>query len=180
MLDRDWERRFREAYDRAVRGFEEEGGRTPEECIGVEDRAFLATIGCSPQELYDFVEDWCWSGEPEFEEVLAVTALRREYFLEREGGKATGRVRSPAEFPEGNEELEGIRWLPRILAKARAKLRGELPPQLMYGCGGDRPFLASMGVGLAEFLRVVRDAGDDDGPVVALLKSRVGEEPDAG
>ncbi|MBX3744534.1 MAG: DUF5069 domain-containing protein [Verrucomicrobiae bacterium] len=177
MSERDWEQRFREVYDRAVQIFDADGGRTPEECFGAEEQAFLATLGCTPQELYDFVEDWCWSKEPSFEEVLEVTSIRREYFLERQAGRKPGRVKSPSEFPSGNEELAGIRWLPRILAKARAKLRGELPPQLMYGCGGDRPFLASVGVGLAEFLRAVRDAGDDDGAVVALLKRRMNEEP---
>ena len=34
--------------------------------------------------------------------------------------------------------IDGIAWLPRILVKARLKLRGEMPADLMYGCGGDR------------------------------------------
>ena len=60
----------------------------------------------------------------------------------------------------------GIRWLPRIIQKARAKLRGEMPPELMYGCGGDRPFLEGVHFGLAEFLRLVWESGDDTRRVV--------------
>jgi hypothetical protein len=172
MSDPDWEKRFREVYDRAIEAFDEDGGRTPDECISKPDQAFLATLGCSAQELYDFVEDWCWSREPSFEEVLAVTSIRRRYFLEVQGGKAPAKPRRSGEFPAGTASLDGISWLPRIIAKARAKLRGELPPQLMYGCGADRPFLQSMGVGLAEFLEAVRNAGNDDRPVVELLKKR--------
>lgn len=171
-----WQARFREVYDRAVASYENDGGRTPEECVSAEDRAFLASLGCSSQELYDFVEDWCWAQEPSFEEALEVTNLRREYFLGVQGGVAPKGPRSPGDFPPGTAMVAGIPWLPRLLAKARAKLRGELPRQLMYGCGGDRPFLRSAGLGLAEFLAAVRDAGDDDQPVIALMAQRLQAE----
>ncbi len=174
MSDNDWQKRFREVYERAVQAYDEDGGRRPEECISADDRAFLATIGCPPQELYDFAEDWCWAREPAFEEVLAVTEIRRDYFLKEQGGMVPPRPRNPRDFPPGTAVADGIPWLPRLLAKARAKLRGELPPQLMYGCGGDRPFLSSIGVGLAEFLAAVRDAADDDGPVIEWVKQRSG------
>jgi hypothetical protein len=49
-----------------------------------------------------------------------------------------------------------------------------MPDDLMYGCGGDRPFLRRMGTDLPEFLRWVRDAGDDDRKVIDQLKSRAG------
>jgi hypothetical protein len=169
MSDTTWEGRFRQAYDKAIEAYNEDGGRTPDECVSPEDQAFLASIGCTPQELYDFAEDWCWAKEPSFDEVLAVTAIRRNYFLKVQGGKPPAKLRRVSDFPPGTASLAGIPWLPRLIAKARAKLRGELPPQLMYGCGGDRPFLQSMGVGLAEFLAAVRDASDDDA-IVSLLK----------
>lgn len=169
--ENDWEKEFRRIYDHAVRVYDQEGGRTPDECIPKEDQKFLATIGCSPQELYDFAEDWSWAKEPSFEEVLAMTRIRRDYFLKDQGGKPS-RPRNPQDFPPGTQKIEGIEWLPRLLAKARAKLRGELPPQLMYGCGGDRPFLRSLGVGLSEFLAHVRNAGDDDRPILQWLKPR--------
>jgi hypothetical protein len=61
-------------------------------------------------------------------------------------------------------------YLPRILAKAKAKLRGELDPDLMFGCGGDRAFLArSGGLHLADFLRQVWAADGDDGKIVTWI-----------
>jgi hypothetical protein len=173
MSDENWEQRFRKVYDAAVAAYDRDGGRRPDECISQTDQAFLASIGCSPQELYDFAEDWCWAQEPSFEEVLEVTRIRRDYFLNVQKGKPS-RPRPASQFPAGIEELEGISWLPRILAKARAKLRGELPPQLMYGCGGDRPFLQSLGIGLAEFFAAVRDAGDSDRPILELIRRKAG------
>lgn len=167
----EWEERFRELYARARSAFEEEGARTPQECLEEGDEVFLASLGCSPQEFYDFVEDGSMAGEPSLEEVLAVTRMRREYYLEVQRGQPSRR-RGVHEFPSGTEQLGGISWMPRILAKARAKLKGELPPQLMYGCGGDRPFLESLGVGLSEFLEWVREAGDDDRKVMERLQRR--------
>ena len=66
--------------------------------------------------------------------------------------------------------MDGIAWLPRLIVKARAKLRGEMPPELMYGCGGDRPFLRGVNIHLADFLRVVWAAGEDDRRVVEHVK----------
>jgi hypothetical protein len=78
------------------------------------------------------------------------------------------------ELPAKSAAVDGIAWLPRLLVKARLKLRGEMPDDLMYGCGGDRPFLRRMGTDLPEFLRWVRDAGDDDRKVIDQLKSGAG------
>jgi hypothetical protein len=172
MFEMDWQTRFREVYDRAVRAYDEDGARRPEECVSKGDQEFLASIGCTAQEVYDFAEDWCWSREPSFDEVLAVTAIRRDYFMKVQGGKPSDRKLSAGNFPPGTAAVDGISWLPRLLAKARAKLRGELPAQLMYGCGGDRPFLSSVGVGLSEFLAAVRDSPQDDRPVVELVRRR--------
>jgi hypothetical protein len=37
------------------------------------------------------------------------------------------------EFPAKSAKVEGIAWLPRLITKARAKLAGSLPADLMYG-----------------------------------------------
>ncbi|MCK6501549.1 MAG: DUF5069 domain-containing protein [Nitrospira sp.] len=167
-----WESKFRAVYDRAVHAFQERGASTAAQCVAAEDREFLATIGCSAQELFDFVEDGCLAGEPTFEEVLAVTRIRRDYFLKVQNGAPSPAARSAGSFPARSDTIEGIAWLPRLIAKAEAKLRGELPPELMYGCGGDRPFLRGYGVSLAEFLGTVRDAKGDNQPVLELLRRR--------
>ena len=75
-----------------------------------------------------------------------------------------------ADLPAKSDAVDGIAWLPRLIMKARLKLRGEMPTELMYGCGGDRPFLHGMNLTLAEFLTLVRDAGDDDRRIIAAVK----------
>ena len=77
-------------------------------------------------------------------------------------------------LPAKAAELEGIAWLPRIIAKARLKLRGELPADLMYGCGGDRPFLRKMNLDLPRFLKLVWECGDDTRRIVEAVKKSAG------
>ena len=166
----EWPDQFRKVFAEGVRRYRA-GTRDAEALFEAAELTFLASIGCGAQELFDYVEDYSHGGDPTFETVLLVTASRRDFFLTEQHGQSNGVVRSPDEFPAKAAELEGIAWLPRIIAKARAKLRGELPPELMYGCGGDRPFLRRHGVHLADFLRVVRDAGDDDAGIAAYLRS---------
>ena len=89
-----------------------------------------------------------------------------------QNGKPTGREVTMDSLPPKREAVDGIEWLPRLIEKARAKLRGEMPADLMYGCGGDRPFLRSVNVELAEFLRLVWLAGDDNRKIVEFVKSR--------
>ena len=77
----------------------------------------------------------------------------------------------PDKIPAKTDEVDGIAWLPRLIVKARAKLAGELPPDLMYGCGGDRPFLRERNSSLIDFLRVTLDAGDDDRTIIDYIKA---------
>ena len=63
-------------------------------------------------------------------------------------------------------------WLPRILAKAQAKLRGELHPDIMYCCGGDRAFLRRHQIDPVDFLRTVWENEADDDAVVEWVRTR--------
>ena len=134
------------------------------------DLAFLSSIGCQPREFFDFIEDHC--PELPLTTALLVAALRRSYFLNEQGRKPSSRVLTADQLPLREAQLEGIAWLPRILEKARAKLRGELHPDLMYGCGGDRNFISKHNLHLADFLETVRRAGDDIAPVLAYARSK--------
>jgi len=60
------------------------------------------------------------------------------------------------------------------VVKARIKLRGEMDPDLMYGCGGDRPFLRRHHMTLPQFLQLVWDKGDDDRAIVDAVKQAAG------
>ena len=131
---------------------------------------FLATIGCTAQELFDFVDDEMRYGEPDFATTLAVAALRRDYFQSVLKGQSTGRVATMESLPAKSAQVDGIAWLPRLIVKARLKLRGEMPADLMYGCAGDRPFLRQMNMDLRGFLKLVRDCGDNDRRIIDAVK----------
>lgn len=135
------------------------------------DVAFLATIGCTAQELFDFVDDALNYDDLNFETALAVTAIRREYFLKVMHGQSTGHVVPMHELPAKSAKVDGIAWLPRLIAKARIKLRGEMDPDLMYGCAGDRPFLREHHMTLPQFLQIVRDKGDDDRAIIDAVQN---------
>lgn len=165
----DWADEFRELFEKSVLAYRG-GKREAASLFSPKQKAFLATLGATAQEIFDFVEDHANGGEPSFEVALLVTAVRRDYFLFEQKGKPSARVVAMASLPAKSAAVDGIAWLPRLIVKARAKLRGEMPPELMYGCGGDRPFLRGVNVHLADFLRVVWAAGEDDRPVVEYVK----------
>jgi hypothetical protein len=160
-----WPEGFRTVHERGVAAYRA-GRRGDAALFTADEKAFLASIGCTPRELYDFIEDYCNDGAPTPQEAFEVAAVRRDYFLQVQGGTPSHHLISMDALPAKSDAVEGIRWLPRIIEKARAKLRGEMPADLMYGCGGDRPFLESVHFGLAEFLRLVWEAGDDTRRVV--------------
>jgi hypothetical protein len=68
------------------------------------------------------------------------SSVRRDYFQNVQGGRASNAVLDDSSLPAKTDAVQGIAWLPRLMPKALAKLRGELPPSLMYCCGGDRRF----------------------------------------
>ena len=171
MSSDEWISTFEDVYQRAVAAYR--AGRTrPGTMFDESDVAFLASIGATAQEIFDYVEDWVHGGEPSYEDVLAVTAIRNEFFRTKMNGAFPEKLVEERNLPAKADAVEGVAWLPRIIAKARAKLRGELPPELMYGCGGDRPFLRRAGIPLPEFLTVVRDSGDDDQAIIDFYKGR--------
>jgi hypothetical protein len=173
-MNDDWKLEFRKVWERGITAWKA-GRKSARTMFDAEDVAFLAGIGCTAQELFDFVDDSLSYDDLDFETVLAVTAIRREYFLDVMHGKPTGRVVPMSELPAKSADVDGIAWLPRLIAKARIKLRGELDTNLMYGCAGDRPFLRSHRMTLPQFLQLVRDKGDDDRAIVdAVKKAAVG------
>jgi len=137
-----------------------------------EDLKFLGSIGYKPREFFDFIEDYVDEGVPSPNSALLIAAVRRDYFLVEQDGKASDKRVVADDLPTFGDEFEGIPYLPRILVKARAKLRGGLDPDLMFSCGGDRNFLRENGdIPAADFLRRVWAAGDDDAKVAEWVKS---------
>lgn len=168
-----WTVEFHRIYQQTVTGYRA-GGRKTEALFKPEEVKFLSTHGQTPQEIFDFAEDAATDGSPDYGTVLLIAAARRDYFLVVQHGKPPGKPRSGDDFPKKSDSIAGIPWLPRIIEKARARLRGELPPDLMYGCGGDRKFLRTYDLHPADFLRFVWSAGEETGKIVDYVKSRTG------
>jgi hypothetical protein len=167
-----WNDRFLDLFDRSVKRYRA-GDSDFTGYYPPADSALLGEIGCKPREFFDFVEDFCDEGQPSPSTALLVAAVRRDYFEVVMGGKPGERNLTANDIPTFGDELAGIAYLPRILAKARAKLRGELDPDLMYGCGGDRAFLQrNGGIHLADFLRQVWAAGGEDEKIAAWIRSK--------
>jgi hypothetical protein len=173
MSEDAWIQTFRDVHARGLAALAARR-HSPSTLFPPGDVEFLASIGCSPQELFDFIEDLQDYGEPDLETALAVQAIRRDYFLNVQGGKPSDQKVPMSELPPKSEAVDGISWLPRLIVKARLKLRGEMPDDLMYGCGGDRPFLRRMRSSLPEFLTLVRECGDDDRRIIDTLKRGAG------
>jgi hypothetical protein len=165
-----WDNTFLTLFDHCVAAYQG-GNRDYESYYSTGDLAFLNGIGHQPREFFDFVEDFCEAGIPSASSALLVAAVRRDYFLVVQKGSISDRILTRDNIPTFGDELEGIAYLPRVLAKGRAKLRGELDPDLMFSCGGDRNFLKKHGdIHPADFLRQLWAAGDDDRKVAAWIK----------
>ncbi len=148
----------------------ESGNRQPSAFFDDPQMKFLQSIGHNAQELFDFAEDYCRGKDPTFETALLIAAVRRDYFLVIQHGKHSSRVVSMDTLPSKEAAVDGFIWLPRLLPKARAKLRGEMPADLMYDCGGDRAFFKRVNIHPADFLREVWAAGDDDRRIIEYVK----------
>ncbi len=100
--------------------------------------------------------------------------VRRSYFVEQQGERLSTAVLDEAKLPAKTAAARGIEWLPRLIPKARAKLRGELPASLMFCCGGDRKiFREAHDIILpAEFLSVVWNHENDDNAIIDWVAAR--------
>jgi len=166
--------RFRSLYDRAVALYTG-GQRGADTYFGEADLAYLSANGLTAQHLYDYAEDDQNSGEPGFESALGIELVRRDYFLNVQCGNPSSTVLDEATMPTKSDSVRGIDWLPRILPKTKAKLRGELPASLMYPCGGDRRFFKEHGILPSEFLNLVWRHLDNDEAVIDWVVARTGK-----
>lgn len=173
MSHYDFPAEFRALYERALQQYEA-GTRQPDELINAQERQFLAANGISPRHIFDYAEDQFGEGEPGYDHAFAIETVRRDYFLNVQGGVASQRQIDPACLPKKSDPVKGIEWLPRIIPKARAKLRGELPASMMYCCGGDRQFFKEHDLFPAEFLSLVWRHENDDSAIVEWVVRRSG------
>jgi hypothetical protein len=167
-----WYLPLKTIFDEAIRNYES-GKRGPAKLFKAAQVKYFASIGHTPQEVYDFVEDYVTSnGEVDWETVLLIAAVRRDYWLTIQKGstRALKRIDSDT-LPAKTDKLGGIAWLPRLIEKAEAKLRGQMPDELMYDCGGDRKFFNVHQIHPADFLRVVWAANGNEKKVLKYVKT---------
>ncbi|MBP7481364.1 MAG: DUF5069 domain-containing protein [Lacunisphaera sp.] len=172
MKHYDFADRFRALYDQAVKLYA--SGKTGADgYFSADETAFLAANGLTAQNLYDYAEDHHGYGEPGYDRALAIELVRRDYFLNAQGGRPSGKVIDAATMPAKTDTVRGIGWLPRLIPKAKAKLRGELPAGLMYSCGGDRAFFRQHDIHPAEFLSLVWRYENNDTAIIDWVVQRI-------
>ncbi|MBL4576571.1 MAG: DUF5069 domain-containing protein [Opitutaceae bacterium] len=158
-------------YEKAARLYRE-GKREPSTYFNEEETTFLESINCRIQDPYDFAEDFHNYGEPDYETFQLIQAVCRDYFLTVLDGTTTGQTIGPADLPPKTDSIRGIAWLPRMAPKAKAKLRGELANEIMYGCGGDRSFFKEHDIHPAEFLNAVWRYEENDEALIDWVEAR--------
>ena len=149
-------------------------GHTNPESFPIEDEyPFLASIGMNKMDVFDYVEDWICENNPDLATFILIHDLRRDFFIEEQNSVLSSVRLDSKTLPGKQEDIEGIIWLPRVMMKARSKLRGELPPETMFCCGGDRAFFPKNDIHPAEFLRIVKNAGEDDQQIIQWVQKEL-------
>lgn len=171
MQHDDFAPRFEQLYLKAVARYGQ-GVRLASGLFDAAETAWLAANGITPQHLFDYAEDHTNYGEPGLANAIAIEAARRSYFVNVQQGRWTGTTLDATTLPPKDAAVDGIAWLPRLIPKAKAKLRGELPPSLMYCCAGDRAFFRQYDIGPAEFLALVLRHETNDAAIVAWVAAR--------
>ena len=166
-----YQKQLKEIWQSAVAKYES-GNREPDTYFDEATLAELASVGLNTMDVYDYAEDWVTRGEPDFETFLMVCEARRDYFFKVMGSQPSAKRLDPPTLPAKTDEIGGIVWLPRIMSKAIAKLRGEMPSDIMYGCGGDRNFFKENKIHPAEFLRASWAYEDNTEKLVEWVATR--------
>ncbi|MGB0743325.1 MAG: DUF5069 domain-containing protein [Opitutales bacterium] len=167
----NYQKTLKTIWEEAVAKYEA-GNREPDSYFDEATLGQLASIGLNTMDVYDYAEDFVSGGEPDFETFLMVCEARRDYFLTVQEGKLSEQKISSEALPPKDAEIKGIVWLPRIMPKAYGKLKGELPPETMYGCGGDRRFFKENNIHPSEFLRAAWAYEEDESRLIDWVVAR--------
>lgn len=76
------------------------------------------------------------------------------------------------------DQIGGMPWLARLIDKVRALTAGKIGDYTPFPCGGDKTFLAALGIE-ADALRAVIDAGKTDAEIVAWVQANKSAGADA-
>ena len=166
--------RFSDLYELALEKYRS-GYREVQDFFSPEDREWIRNNGLCEQNFFDYAEDHLkYGAEPGLLIAHAIESIRRDFFFSVQGGCPSSQTLDPDSMPGKTASIDGIEWLPRLVPKALAKLKGELPASLMYCCAGDRRFFKQYNIHPAEFLTRVwryRD-GDTLAHMLEFVKAR--------
>ena len=166
-----YQQRLKAIWTAAVEKYQS-GHQSPEGFLEDATIAELTTFGLNVMDVFDCAEDYVHGGDPDFETFLMICEARRDYFLTVQKGKLSNERLDSSKLPPKNSEMRGIVWLPRIIPKALAKLKGELPSETMYCCGGDRHFFSIYDIHPAEFLRLAWAYEDEPEKIADWVQAR--------
>lgn len=169
-----YQNKLKAIWEAAVSAYQS-GNREPDSFFDTDTVAYLKKLGLNVMDVYDYAEDYVSSEEPDFGTFLMICEARRDYFYTVQKSQLSSKRLDPATLPAKDEEVKGIVWLPRIIPKALAKLKGELPPEIMYGCGGDRRFFKTNKIHPAEFLRAAWAYETTPDRLVEWVENRLAE-----
>lgn len=167
----EWNDRFMELFRDAVGRYHEQPQTPVNNFFLPEELSLLAEIGYHPGEMHAYVQEYATKGDPGPSTILLIAAARRSYFLIQERGQIRKAKPIRAEnLPAPTDDYQEVPYLPRIIAKATAKLYGILAPNVMYYDNDDREFLRSHGdIHPADFLYMVWNAHGDKQKVVSAV-----------
>lgn len=169
----DFARKLYDLWKKSIAAYEKENMG---DLFSQAETGFLEANAMTPQDLYDYAEDFVKSGEPDFVTVLLIQEVCRDYLHEERGGVVSTKKLSADALPKRSQKKRGVVGLARVLEKARAKLHGELLSDLMYSCPSDRAFLKESNIHPAELLRAIwfyeKNTDQKDGLIKWILHRR--------
>lgn len=170
-MERVWNDIFYDLFRETVGRYHEDH-RSVDGFFTDQEIIFLSSIGCRTREFYDLVESYARGGIPSPTTALLIAAARRDFFLTIQHGHFyQGKPVISYDLPGFGEEISGLPYLPRMIAKARAKLTGSMGEDIMYGCENDCRFLQDHGnIHPADFLRMVWAAGESNPKIYEYVR----------
>lgn len=170
----EWNDRFMTLFRDGVERYLQ-NPRTPADRFFLPEEAeFLASIGYREAEMHGYLQEYAQQGAPSPSTALLIAAMRRSYFVVSQRGISGNAAPVTAkDLPAEGDDFQEIPYLPRIIAKAAAKMYGTLDPTIMYGDEKDRRFLKEHGdIHPADFLYWTwMNRGDRQKMVSAVLNA---------
>lgn len=170
----EWDNKFMTLLKDAVARFLEQGSATPASLFLPNECEFLTEIGYTPAEMFAYVRDYATCGTPSPSTILLIAATRRCFFITSQRGIfGNAKPITEADLPAEDDDFQEIRYLPRIMRKAEAKLHGTLGDDLMFYCEKDREFLRTHGdIHPADFLHLTwASHGDRQRIITAVINA---------